>query len=123
MTAYRKLDDVTLQATDLLADGTAEWGAPRLRRIFNFRARQVTSIYERGGVQNYKIPRGEYSSYESGAAVAVTSSMDVRNFRDVEGEEEIAAMHAELVRLGGKPPELGDVLPRFAAKPGLKKER
>jgi hypothetical protein len=119
VTAYRKIDEVTLQASSSLADAEAQWGAPRLRRIFNFRARQVISIYERGGTQDFQIPDGHYSS-KTGYTAAVTSAMQVQNFRDIEGDGEIAAMHAELVRLGGSPPALDDILPRLAKKPGLR---
>jgi hypothetical protein len=110
------IDKMTLQVVQPLhPEPTSEWGSPQLRRIFNFRARQVTSIYERGGLQSFPIPRGG-SSYasEAGYTAAVTSAINIQNFRDIEGQDEIAEMHAELRRLGGKPPPLEDVLEKCA---------
>jgi hypothetical protein len=97
-------------------DEGSEWGGARLTQLFNFRARQVTTVYERGGVESYRIPRGEYSNYENGKSVAVTASLQVQNFRDIEGEAEIEAMHAKLTELGGKPPAINSLV---KSKPGL----
>ncbi|HYD19060.1 MAG TPA: hypothetical protein VEF76_11325 [Patescibacteria group bacterium] len=110
MTTYRRLDENTLLARTDLAEGK-EWGGARISRLFNFKARQLTTIYERGGTQEFKIPDGHYSS-TPGYAAAVTSSMTVQNFRDLEGSDEIAEMHAKLVDLGGKPPALNEILPQ-----------
>lgn len=106
MTAYKKLDDYTLQAVTDMSDPAKDWGAPRLSRIFNFRAREVITLYERGGLKDFTIPgSGNYSS-KTGYAAAVTSAMTSRSFADFESPEELEAMHAELTRLGGKPPPL-----------------
>lgn len=110
MPTFKRLDDSTLLARTDLAEAK-EWGAARISRIFNFKARQLTTIYERGGITEFKQPRGEYSNYEMAQVPAVTSSMTVQNFRDIEGTEEIAEMHAKLTSLGGRPPKLDDVLP------------
>jgi hypothetical protein len=113
MMNFKKLDDVTLQATETLGEKPHDWGSPQLRRIFNFRSRQVTTIYERGGLQSFNLPRGSYNN-ETGYAAAVTSSMQVQNFRDIEGQEEIAFMHEKLVKLGGRPPALDDLSKKSA---------
>lgn len=110
MPIFKRLDESSLLVRTDLAEAK-EWGGARISRIFNFKARQLTTIYERGGLSEFKQPRGEYSNYEMGHAAAVTSSMTVQNFRDIEGTEEIAEMHAKLTAMGGKPPKLDDVLP------------
>ncbi len=110
MPTFKRLDESSLLVRTDLAEAK-EWGGARISRIFNFKARQLTTIYERGGVSEFKQPRGEYSYYEMALVPAVTSSMTVQNFRDIEGTEEIAEMHAKLVSLNGRPPKLEDVLP------------
>lgn len=110
MPTFKRLDESSLLVRTDLAEAK-EWGGARISRIFNFKARQLTTIYERGGVSEFKQPRGEYSNYEMALVPAVTSSMTVQNFRDIEGTEEIAEMHAKLVSLNGRPPKLEDVLP------------
>lgn len=116
MTNYRKLNDYTLKATDSLADND-EWGAPKLSRIFNFKSQQVTTLYERGGVKDYKIPRsGSSYSAETGYTAAVTGSVQIQNFSDIESDEEIATMHRILVEKGGKPPAVENVLLRPGKK-------
>lgn len=109
MPTFKRLDEHSLLVRTDLAEAK-EWGGARLSRIFNFKARQLTTIYERGGTQDFPIPNGNYSS-KTGYTAAVTSSMTVQNFRDIEGTEEIAEMHAKLVSLNGRPPKLEDVLP------------
>ena len=109
--SYKKLDDFTLQSIVSLAESTGEWGAPRLRKIFNFRAREVITIYERGGIQDFTIPgSGSYSS-KTGYSAAVTSAMSSRNFADYETPDELVAMRQELVQRGGKPPALDVQMP------------
>ena len=109
MPTFKRLDDSTLLARTDLAEAK-EWGGARISRIFNFKARQLTTIYERGDLKEFQIPNGNYSA-KTGYTAAVTSSMTVQNFRDIEGTEEIAEMHAKLVSLNGRPPKLEDVLP------------
>lgn len=119
---YKKLANDTIVATyDLQQE--KDWGAPRLSRIFNFTAQQVVTLYERGGMQEYTIPRGsDYGSNSTGRSVAVTSAMQVQNFDDLPNQDDIAQMHAELVRRGGKPPALENIIGRLnKTKPGLKK--
>lgn len=118
---YKKLADDTIAATyDLQQD--KDWGAPRLSRIFNFTAQQVITLYERGGITEYTIPKGyNYGSDSKGRSVAVTSAMQVQNFDELPNQEDIAQMHAELVKRNGKPPALEKILGRLdKSKPGLK---
>ena len=47
--------------------------------------------------------------------------MQVQNFDDLPNQDDIAQMHAELTKRGGKPPELEKILGRLnKSKPGLK---
>jgi hypothetical protein len=122
MTSYTKLDDNTLQAvSDLDIPGGGDWGKPTLRRIFNFKARQVTTLYERGGTKLYWQPvNSNYSAAEAYAA-ALTSAMQVQNFRDFESRDEIEEMHARLVAAQGKPPSLDEIFPdRLDKKTSIK---
>ncbi|TAL37424.1 MAG: hypothetical protein EPN97_05115 [Alphaproteobacteria bacterium] len=87
---FEKLNDYTLSVTN---DFARQKGAdPELRRIFNFKARQVTSIYSMW-----------YSS-------SVTSSMQVQKFSELDSLDEVADMHKKLCELGGNPPGLPDVV-------------
>lgn len=120
-TEYHVIDRATIAAvTSLVFDEKKDWGAPRLTRVFNFTARQVMTIYERGGIQNYTIPPGNYGGSSTGYSAAVTSSMHVQDFKDLPNPEEIAGMHEMLLRKGGNPPPLEEVMP---AANGLDKPR
>lgn len=118
---YKKLADDVISASYDLAE-EKDWGAPRLRRIFNFTAQQVVTLYERGGKLSYDIPQGyNYGSGTTGYNAAVTSSMQVQNFDDLPNQDDIAAMHGQLKELGGKPPALDTILGRLnKPKAGLK---
>lgn len=118
---YKKLADDVISASYDLAE-EKDWGAPRLRRIFNFTAQQVVTLYERGGTESYTIPAGSnYGSSSKGYSAAVTSAMQVQNFDDLPNQDDIAAMHGQLKKLGGKPPALDTILGRLnKPKPGLK---
>ena len=118
---YKKLAPDTIAASYNLQQDK-DWGAPRLSRIFNFTAQQVITLYERGGIQDYTIPAGSnYGSSSTGRSAAVTSAMQVQNFDDLPNQDDIAQMHAELTKRGGKPPELEKILGRLnKSKPGLK---
>lgn len=116
MTTYKKLDDYTLQAVTDISENSGEWGAPRLRRIFNFRAREVITLYERGGIQDFTIPGNTTYNSKTGYSAAVTSAMNSRSFGDYESQDEIIAMYAELVRRGGKPPALEDITGQMKKK-------
>lgn len=63
---------------------------PELRRIFNFAAQDITSIYSMW-----------YGS-------AVTSTMQVQKFSELDSLDEARIMHSKLRELGGNPPELKD---------------
>lgn len=94
---YEKINDYTLS---VVLDFSRQSGAdPELRRIFNFRAQQVTSIY----------------SMWYGAAV--TSSMHIQNFSDIDSADEVEQMRLRLVELGGRPPSVSDRLKSMPGKP------
>ena len=97
---YSKINDYTLS---VVVDFTRQDRAdPELRRIFNFKARQVTSIY----------------SMWYGAGV--TSNMETQNFSALDSLDEVAEMHKKLIRLGGKPPALEPSAPHHH-KPCLRR--
>jgi len=108
---YDMLDPVTLRVSyDMGREGDGgndDWGAPRLSRIFNFEARQLITLYERGGRQDFQIP-GEYSS-RTGYTVGVTSSMQVQNFSELDDATEILRLHGKLTEMGGTPPAVDDL--------------
>lgn len=109
---YHLVDKTTIAVVSSLAFDKKDWGTPRLTRIFNFTARQVVTLYERGGTQNYTIPAGtQYGSSSTGYSAAVTSSMQIHDFKDLPNPAEIAEMHERLQKAGGKPPPLDEVLP------------
>ncbi len=119
--SFKKLDEYTLQVLTPLNETGDEWGGARLRRIFNFKAREVTTLYERGGKVDFKIPGSSQYVKEPASAVALTSAMGQRNFSDFDSMDEVIAMHAKLKTLGGMPPSIDDLvtsLPKKAA--GLK---
>jgi hypothetical protein len=94
---YEKLNDYTLSVTlDFERQDRAD---PELRRIFNFRARQVTSIY----------------SMWYGASV--TSSMHVQNFSELDSLEEVELMRKKLLDMHGNPPSAGELARRMPGKP------
>jgi len=109
MPTFKKLDDYTLQATTDMAQSSNEWGKPRLSRIFNFMSREIITLYERGGQEEYTQPGNSSYSSKSAYNAAVTSSMTVRSFSEVDSPDEIIAMYAALVRMGGKPPAIDDI--------------
>lgn len=83
---FEKLNDYTISAT--LDFDRMERADSELRRIFNFKAQQVTSIYSMW-----------YSQ-------AVTSSMTTQKFSEFDSLDEIKLMHEKLVELDGHPPAL-----------------
>jgi hypothetical protein len=85
---YEKLNDYTLSVTN---DFDRQSGAdPELRRIFNFKARQITSIF---------------SQYSGGG---VSNTMTVQNFSDLDSLAEVELMHQKLKEQGGAPPDLSE---------------
>ena len=111
-TTYHRLATDTIAAVTPLMIGQEKdnWGTPRLMRVFNFTARQVTTIYERGGIQKYTIPAASSYSDKTGYSAAVTSSMDIHDFKDLPNPDEIRQMHERLVKAGGKPPPLEEAM-------------
>jgi len=96
---YSKINDYTLSVvTDFTRQASAD---PELRRIFNFKARQITTIYSMWYSQS------------------VTSNMETQKFSELDSLEEVAEMREKLIRLGGTPPALEAPCPHHG-KPGLK---
>ncbi|MBI1214454.1 MAG: hypothetical protein GC185_01385 [Alphaproteobacteria bacterium] len=117
---YDKLDDSTLRVTyDMAGKKGDNWGAPRLSRIFNFEARQLITLYERGGTQDFSIP-GRYGN-TTGKSAAVTSDLQVQNFSELDTTAELARMHKKLKDMGGKPPSIDDLAGQLdKKKPALR---
>lgn len=96
---YSKINDYTLS---VVVDFTRQRQAdPELRRIFNFKARQVTSIYSMW-----------YNS-------SVTSNMETQSFSTLDSLDEVAEMREKLIQLGGNPPALTPPAPHHH-KTGLR---
>ncbi len=98
---YEKVNDYTLSAVN---DFDRQSGAdPELRRIFNFKARQVTNIFSQW-----------YSA-------SVSNSMVIQKFSELDSLDEVAEMHKRLRDMGGNPPPLEvDALGKPAARPVLR---
>ncbi|MEZ0223230.1 MAG: hypothetical protein ACAH83_01650 [Alphaproteobacteria bacterium] len=87
---FEKLNDYTLSVSnDFARQSRAD---PELRRIFNFKARQVTNIYSMW--------------YSSG----ITSTMTIQKFSELDSLDEVKDMHKKLCELGGDPPGLPDIV-------------
>lgn len=83
---YDKINDYTLSVvTDFNRQAEAD---PELRRIFNFKARQVTNIFSQW--------------YSAG----VSNSMVIQKFSELDSLDEVAEMHKRLRDMGGNPPPL-----------------
>ncbi|MBI1214456.1 MAG: hypothetical protein GC185_01395 [Alphaproteobacteria bacterium] len=95
---FEMLNDYTLAVSTVFS--LQSRADPTLRRVFNFRARQVTEIYSMWYSQS------------------VTSSMQSKNFSDYDSADEILLMHKKLVDMGGRPPALDDML-KTLRKPAL----
>lgn len=96
---YSKINDYTLSVViDFTRQDQAD---PELRRIFNFKARQVTTIYSMW--------------YRDG----LTSNMEMQNFSALDSLDEVVEMREKLIQLGGKPPALEPSAPHHH-KPGLR---
>jgi len=83
---FEKLNDYTLSVTNDFE--RQEQADPELRRIFNFKARQVTTIFSQW--------------YSAGVA----NNMDVKNFSQLDSLEEVELMRRKLIDLGGNPPSV-----------------
>ena len=81
---FEKLNDYTLSVrTDFSHQTETD---PTLRRIFNFRAQQVTEIYS--------------TWYRDG----ISTSMVQSRFSDLDSRDEVELMRGKLRELGGNPP-------------------
>jgi len=95
---YEKLNDYTLSVSnDFERQSSAD---PELRRIFNFKARQVTTVFS------------QWYSH------SVANSMVIQKFSELDSMEEVELMWGKLKELGGNPPELSPPgLPKASLKP------
>lgn len=93
------LDDMTIQKRIKTTHNNTQsyWRENILSRTFNFAAGEVITVSEL---------TAKYTSYP----LQISTNMTTQNFSDCGRTDEIAAAHAELVRQGGKPPALEDVL-------------
>ena len=98
----QKLNDYTLyEKTSVISKNDEDWFRENnICQEFNFLARQRRTTVE--------FILWNKKSKETSVSVSTTIS----NFRDIEGEDEIRRAHTALVRLGGRPPSLEDVLGR-----------
>jgi hypothetical protein len=97
---YEKHDDATIgrRTVSKIVSNDAWFRENTLTEIFNFRARTVTTVAETACI------------YTPGGRPAVSGGVPViRNFRDYEGRDDIVAMHAQLLALGGKPASLEEI--------------
>lgn len=86
---FEVLNDYTISVThDFHRQSQAD---PELRRIFNFKARQVTDIFS----QWYH--------------ASVANSMVIQKFSELDSLAEVFDMHAKLRALGGNPPDISDL--------------
>jgi hypothetical protein len=86
---FEKLNDYTLSVVNDFA--RQEDADPELRRIFNFKARQITTIYSMW--------------YSEG----ISTNMQVQKFSELDSLDEVTEMHRKLCALGGNPPGLPDI--------------
>ncbi len=99
--SFDKDNDYTLvRNTTYIATGNHNRS---IAHIFNFKSAQVTTVAR------------EWISGSAGNTIH--SQLDVRNFSEIDGKDEIRDMHKKLVSLGGTPPAIDDILPQSAAKP------
>jgi hypothetical protein len=103
---HTKQDDMTIvrYKKTTLCEESYVTHSISVAEIFNFRARQVTTTTAMAS-HNYDAAKNVF-----------TGSTVIQNFRDIESHDDIAAAHAELVRLGGKPPALDEIFPPRALK-------
>lgn len=100
----QKLDDNRLyESTTLILKDDENWYREScIRNEFNFLSQQRTT--------NVEFVLWNKKSNQLSTSVSTT----VQNFRDIEGDGEIARAHAQLLCLGGHPPPLEDVLERIS---------
>jgi len=106
MTEYKKEDDYTLLATNILPSGGT------LSRYFNFAAGQITTIF----TQRADLTKQDHQSTYSGGGISVsvstalTSQMSIQSFSSLDYTAELEQMHEILKKQGGHPPELDEQL-------------
>jgi hypothetical protein len=94
---FEKLNDYTLSVTNDFGHNSE--ADPEIRRIFNFKARNITTIYSMW--------------YQSG----MTSSQTIQNFSQLDSLDEVRDLHQRLSNMKGNPPPLPE-----PAAPAQKKE-
>lgn len=94
-TKERLENDYTLRVTT--EDVTSDIQSQSLIRLFNFKARQVTTILR------------DWLGDRTGNAV--TAQLNIQNFGDIESQDEINEMREKLIKLGGHPPA-SETLPK-----------
>lgn len=102
---YTRIGNFILVKSHKISEGNYDYDDKRLKYVFNFESRQVSTIYENN-------PDGS----QSGIGVTMTT----QNFSEIEGKEMIAAAHAKLIQLGGNPGELKLDAGKSVRKPGGK---
>lgn len=87
---FEVLNDYTLSVTnDFQRGGDSD---PELRRIFNFRARQITNVFSMW--------------YGEG----MSTNMQIQKFSELDSLDEVREMHRMLCNKGGNPPSMEDIL-------------
>lgn len=102
---FNKLNDYTLRI-DFKQDEGSDNGVRKFNgysRIFNFLAREVTTIHRDWLYE----PRGG----DAGGTSAISTHAETKSFDALASDAEVKVMHAKLVELGGTPPALEQVLP------------
>lgn len=104
--SQQKLNDYTLyESKSIVSKNDDDWFRENsICHEFNFLARQRTTTVE--------FVLWDKKNKQSSVGVSTT----IHNFRDIEGDAEIVRAHAALVKLGGRPPALDDVLDRKPAR-------
>jgi hypothetical protein len=106
--AYTKTNDYTLCETTPVPGTQGS-----LTRWFNFASCTVTTLYrEKAEMQHNQKERFTGSDYavSSAVSVALSSQMQVQRFCELDSMKEVELLHKELVRQGGTPPSLDEIL-------------
>jgi hypothetical protein len=117
--SFEKINDYTIAHVVELADtenshyNTSEKHRAALTRVFNFEAAQMTTI---GTSATVTYPRPGYSG---GSGTSDSMQVVVTDFADLSSSRELQRMHAQLKKMGGKPPALDDIIGGINKKPSL----
>ncbi|HEX2753074.1 MAG TPA: hypothetical protein VHP34_08250 [Alphaproteobacteria bacterium] len=117
--SFEKINDYTIAHVVELADAenshynTNEKHRAALTRVFNFEAAQITTI---GTSATVTYPRPGYSG---GSGTSDSMQVVVTDFADLSSSRELQRMHAQLKKMGGKPPALDDIIGGIHKKSSL----